>query len=631
MASIQQDTVNEVLTRLVAILDVRSGFLMLKVETSGKLEIAAHFGIEREEIQRLRLSDILKEAIGTGRSRILNGIGERLTGASFRNLMIVPMKGGQEILGVLGVLDKEIREGGGVIGFTEKDERLAYSFGNQAGVAVANARLYKNILDVKNYSQSILASLSSGVISTDLEGRIESINRSAQRILEAEGDEMVGRSYREISDHLNNNEVADLIESVLCTGVGEQAFQLECRTDARALSVNVSVSQLKDQEEESRGLVIALEALSEESRIRNIFKRYVSDQVVDMLLRPETRFTLGGEERDVVVLFSDLREFTRMLERQGPEEVVATLNAYYEKIFEVILRHNGTLNHMPGDGFMVLYGVPISFGDEMERAIRTALEMREALHRLNDQRSEVGKDPLEMGIGISTGRVLAGNIGSRWRMHYTVVGDPVNLASRLVDLAESDQILLCKEVYRTIRETFRVDYFRTIRVKGKKMPVDIYELKGEGGVDGLNESETEGATKKPSGQVDLTIPMLPEMELAAAKTATAVAEFMGLGERKIEEIRLALIAACLNAMEHSKSKDRKVYINFLIHDDELEITIQDFGEGFDIEETGRRMAARAPGKLPKRGGGLRIMEELMDSMEVKPGPKGTLIRMIKRR
>jgi anti-sigma regulatory factor (Ser/Thr protein kinase) len=206
-------------------------------------------------------------------------------------------------------------------------------------------------------------------------------------------------------------------------------------------------------------------------------------------------------------------------------------------------------------------------------------------------------------------------------MDYTAVGDTVNLASRLVDIAGGGQMLVCREVYRRVKGRFPVEFFRTIRVKGKQMPVDIYKLGGE----------KEGDMKKPPSEVDLTIPMLPEMELAASKTATAVAEFMKLEEDKVEEIRLALIEACLNAIEHSKSKDRKVYINFVIHDDELEITIQDFGEGFDVEEIKEQIAERAPRALLKRGWGLRIMEGLMDHVEVQSSSKGTLIRMIKHR
>lgn len=137
------ELVEEILIRLVGILDVRGGFLMLQDEAGGSLDTAACFGIEEEEIGRMRFSgdgDVLAEAMGTGRSCILNGLGEQLGSVSFRNLMVIPLKGGEEVLGVLGVVDRERREGG-VMEFTEEDERLAYSFANQAGVAVANARL----------------------------------------------------------------------------------------------------------------------------------------------------------------------------------------------------------------------------------------------------------------------------------------------------------------------------------------------------------------------------------------------------------------------------------------------------------------------------------------------------------
>jgi GAF domain-containing protein len=180
--------VNEILIRLVGLLDVQGGFLMLKDETTGELDIAACIGIEERVLQQTCLArggDLLSEVMRTGNSQMLNGLAERLRDAPCRNLMVFPLKGGEEILGVLGVVDKESREAG-VVEFTEEDERLAYSFANQAGIAVANARLYKTILDEKNSTQSILTSISSGVISTDLEGRIVSVNHSARRILGVE-------------------------------------------------------------------------------------------------------------------------------------------------------------------------------------------------------------------------------------------------------------------------------------------------------------------------------------------------------------------------------------------------------------------------------------------------------------
>jgi class 3 adenylate cyclase/anti-sigma regulatory factor (Ser/Thr protein kinase) len=398
--------------------------------------------------------------------------------------------------------------------------------------------------------------------------------------------------------------------------------------------LDIRISPLISRDDILNGLVITLDDLSEENRIRRIFTRYVSDRVVDMVLRPDTRPALGGDFRDVVVVFTDLRGFTRIQETQGPEETVRMLNEYYEVMFDIIARHNGTLSRIAGDGLMILYGAPISVDDDMGRAIHTVLDMREALILLNERRTAAGKEEIGIGVGISAGRVLAGNVGSPRRMEYTVIGDPVNIAARLVDIADSGQILVSEDVFLQARDRFYAHYVRSIRVKGKQRPINIYALKGTESVgtelEGVQEDE--GAMQKPSGEIDLTIPLLPEMELAAGKTAAAVAAFMRLDENTIEEIRLALIEACVNAIEHSKSKDRKIHINFVIHDDALEITIQDFGEGFDTEDIRRRMAKRVSSdKLLKRGWGLTIMEELMDDVEVQSGGKGTTIRMVKKR
>lgn len=627
---------DEILVRLVGVLDLRAGFLQLVDEAAGRLQTVASFGINEAAIHRLCLSaspDLVTRVLETGTSHVANHFNRNRTNTPCRHLMLIPLRAREEILGILGVMDKESRETD-VLPFTEDDKRLASAFANQAGVAVSNARLYRNILDVRNYNQNILSSISSGVISTDLNGCIVSVNRSAQRILGLENEEVVGTSCQALADRLQNDEIRPFIQAALDTGTGGEIPRIACQANDRHLVLDIRISPLISQDDRLNGLVITLDDLSEENRIRRIFTRYVSDPVVDMVLQPDTRPAPGGDFREVVIVFTDLRGFTRIQETQDPEETVRMLNEYYEIMFDIITRHNGTLSRIAGDGLLILYGAPISFDDDMGRAIRTVLDMREALILLNERRTATGKEPLGMGVGISVGRVLAGNVGSPRRMEYTVIGDPVNLAARLVDIADSCQILVSEEVFRQARDRFHVQHLRTIRMKGKQRPVNIYELEGADHDDAESEvsQDKEKTVKRPSGEVDLTIPLLPEMELAASKTAAAVAEFMGLDENKIEEIRLALIEACVNAIEHSKSKDRKIHISFAIHDNDLEITIQDFGEGFDTEDIRRRMAKRASSdKLLKRGWGLTLMEELMDDVEMQSGSKGTTIRMVKKR
>lgn len=625
----------EVLLRLVAVLALRAGFIVLNDDQGSALTVVGSFGLEPDAVDKLcndEIPDKIHTVLQQGTPQILNDLhagGEQTPG---RHLMLVPLKARDDTIGVIGVMDKESRKTD-VQPFTDQDIHLVTAFANQAAVAIANARLYRDILEMKNYNANILASISSGVVTTDLDGMIVSVNRAAMRILNADEETFLHNHWQVLTDYLNHDDMPALIDQVQKSGEGRYLSQIVSTVGDTQLVLDVGISPLADEQQAIRGLVITLDDLSEENRIRNIFKRYVSDRVVDMVLHPDQQPTLGGEIREIVVVFTDLRGFTRMQEETEPEEMVATLNEYFHEMVEVIAQHNGTLSRIEGDGLMVLYGAPITFDDEIGRAIETVLDMQKALDRLNERRTAAGDEALAMGIGMASGQVLAGNIGSHQRMEYTVIGDPVNLAARLVDIALGGQILISEGLFREIKDRFRVEHFRTIRVKGKKRPVNIYELRSEDApaVGEIDVQQEESAMKKPSSEVDLTIPMLPEMELAASKTATAVAEFMGLDQNKVEEIRLALIEACINAIEHSRSKDRKVHINFAIREDHLEIVIQDFGEGFDVEDVRERIAERDSNKLLKRGWGLKIMEELMDEVEMHSGRKGTSIRMIKRK
>jgi class 3 adenylate cyclase/anti-sigma regulatory factor (Ser/Thr protein kinase) len=384
----------------------------------------------------------------------------------------------------------------------------------------------------------------------------------------------------------------------------------------------------------ARQIAIAIynhQLLEETKSIRTIFKRYVSDHVAEMLLQSEENLRLGGTYKEVVVVFTDLRNFTRMQEDQHPEETVTMLNEYYEEMMQVIHRHNSTITRMSGDGLMILYGAPISFEDDLARAMETVLDMRDALASLNDHRQAERKEPLSMGVGISMGRVLAGNIGSTQRVEYTVIGEPVNLAARLVDIANGGQVLISEDVFHNVRDRFSMGYVRTIELKGQARQVNIYELKGH--LPGDIDTRSPDLIPTKEGEITLTVPMWPSIELMVGQAAAAVAGHLNLDDMQIEEIRLAVIEACINAVEHSESADRKIHIIVQLLEDILEVVIQDFGEGVDIDQLRDHMADRKtshPGKLIKRGWGLTLIESLMDQVEMTSSVKGTAIRMVKK-
>jgi adenylate cyclase len=179
-------------------------------------------------------------------------------------------------------------------------------------------------------------------------------------------------------------------------------------------------------------VTLAALAVRERVRVKALFARYVHADVVRELIDGEDRIDLGGEEREITVLFSDIRGFTSMSEQVDPAEMVSQLNEYFEAMVEVVARHHGAVDKFLGDGLMAIFGAPVPYADHARRACMAATEMLERLDEVNDDRAERGLAPLRIGIGVHTGRAVVGNVGSPpFRVDFTAIGDTVNLAARI--------------------------------------------------------------------------------------------------------------------------------------------------------------------------------------------------------
>lgn len=218
----------------------------------------------------------------------------------------------------------------------------------------------------------------------------------------------------------------------------------------------------------------------ERKKIRGAFSHYVSTSVVNEVLKHPDKLKLGGEKKDLTVLFSDIRSFTTISEVMAPEELVRLLNEYLTIMTDIILKYDGTLDKYMGDAIMAIYGAPLDMTDHPTRACYSALEMMEGLKKLNEKWIKEGKVPLDIGIGINTGMMIVGNMGSEQRFDYTVMGDAVNLGNRL-EGANKDyrtNILLSEFTYERVKEEFTCMELDSVRVKGKIRPVRIYQLMG---------------------------------------------------------------------------------------------------------------------------------------------------------
>jgi len=220
----------------------------------------------------------------------------------------------------------------------------------------------------------------------------------------------------------------------------------------------------------------AYEELSRQALERRALERFLSPSVVDRILADPSGLRLGGENQTATILFCDLRDFTRLAEKTAPEELVERLNEFFSAMTEVVFSNTGTLDKYLGDGMMALFGAPLPRPDDAQRAVKTAIEMQLALARLNRAWEARGLEPMEMGIGISTGEVTAGNVGSAQRMDYTVIGDAVNVAARLCSSAASGQILASEATFRSLDESFASNACAPIPIKGHAAPVAVYEI-----------------------------------------------------------------------------------------------------------------------------------------------------------
>ncbi|HEV8437242.1 MAG TPA: adenylate/guanylate cyclase domain-containing protein [Methylomirabilota bacterium] len=219
-------------------------------------------------------------------------------------------------------------------------------------------------------------------------------------------------------------------------------------------------------------------SLREKEMIKRAFTRYVAREVVEEILKDPERLVLSGERREVTVVFCDVRGFTPMSERLSPEEVVSLLNDFYTLMIETTFKHDGTLDKFMGDAVMAIFGAPIAHANHSERAVRTALAMREGIVGLNQKRAQQGKEVVAVGIGVSAGEAVAGTVGTENRMEYTVVGDSVNLAARLESNAKPGQILISHRTWEKVSDVVDVRALGAIKVKGKGEEVEVYEVLG---------------------------------------------------------------------------------------------------------------------------------------------------------
>ncbi|HEY0436834.1 MAG TPA: adenylate/guanylate cyclase domain-containing protein, partial [Phenylobacterium sp.] len=393
------------------------------------------------------------------------------TGYRTHSVLTVPVttRDGRRV-GVMQALNRT--EG---VGFGKADQERMMAFAAQAAVAIENATLFSEVQAERNYNDNILRSMANGVVTLDPELKFAKLNAAASRILEVPVGGFAADA--DMRAWLESSGLLAEVEAVAAGADPKTLLDADIRTArGRTISANLSVVPLIGDHGPT-GLLILVDDITEGKRQQGVMRRFMTQKVVDQVLGREDDLLFGSACR-ASVLFADIRNFTALSESLGPRETVEMLNEVFTELFEAVAAADGLLDKFIGDSVMAVYGVPLASGRDAQNAVDSAVSMMRMVHGLNVTRQARGQPILRIGVAIATGDLVAGAIGSPKRMDYTVIGDPVNLASRLEAMTKVYQagIVVCEATAQAVADLHPLRELDTIRVRGRRQPERIFEV-----------------------------------------------------------------------------------------------------------------------------------------------------------
>lgn len=389
----------------------------------------------------------------------------------------VPLSSVNQIVGVL-ILNHP------VIGyFTQEHLDLLEAIGSTVTTAIKNAYLFNEISEERRKLEAILAQSSDAIITTDEEWMVGLINQAAEQVFDIRADEAIGQSIADI-------EALDSLSNVFQQADGRSNSDEITLETGKTLFVTVSpiqevgyaavaqdITELKRIEE----MKLAAER-QEKQKVQEVFSRYMGPSLVKHVIDNVPNLMSRRERRKAVVMFADIRDFTRFTRMVEPNEVVERLNTFFTKMTEVVYSYDGTIFELTGDEILVGFNAPFDQKDAPTRAVQTAIAMHQRFNLLRTELFGGLNTGFGMGIGIDQGIVVVGNVGAETRMTFRMVGDAVNMAHRLVDLALDGQIVISHSVYHNINmdagtlRDWQFDDIGPVIIKGKDEPQELYQI-----------------------------------------------------------------------------------------------------------------------------------------------------------
>jgi len=316
----------------------------------------------------------------------------------------------------------------------------------------------------------------------DEDGKVVTCNAAGLRIMKTEASDIIGKQADEFFSGANAwlmDRVKKVEETLQPDVLMDAELDFGDEDEKETISANVNLLPLIGDDGKKLGSMIMIEDISTEKRMKSTMSRYMDPGIADQLMGDGGgEEILGGKSSEITVLFSDIRSFTTITESLGAQGTVKMLNDYFTIMVDCITREGGMLDKFIGDAIMAGFGIPVSHDDDEDRAVRAAIAMIVELWEWNVEREARGEDPIDHGVGLNTGMVVSGNIGSPKRMDYTMIGDGVNLAARLESACKlySSRLLISEFTKVKLRGTYKLRDIDVVVVKGKTEPVGVYEV-----------------------------------------------------------------------------------------------------------------------------------------------------------
>lgn len=482
------ELLNLVMDSIINLLSAERALLMLVDEQTGRLEVqmARNFNQETIEqatfdISRSIVDSVFQTGVPVATTNALSDPRftqyESIISYNLRSILCVPLRIKATTFGVIYADSRVVSNV-----FVEADRNLLSAFANQAASVIENARLFRQIRDqladiteLKYLMDDVFESIASGVITIDLNDQISMYNRAAARMLGIAPNEVVNLNYQAVFKDLSHV-VEVMVQQVKRYG-GTRYAEVETwgQENSEKISLTLNCSPLRDGQQQSLGVTIVLDDVTEKKRLAGV-RRYLPPGLVDRVY--DLAAAQRPQRQTVTILFADVRGFSTFAEQLPPEQLIEIINGYFAVASEAVNQYEGVIDKFMGDAVMVLFNTPLNpQADHVTRAVKAAQAMQQALAAYHAQIP--AEHRLYFGVGIHTGEVVVGNVGGYFRQDYSVIGDAVNLAKRLQDLAQPGQVLISSQVYAAVNAWAQVEALPPMQLKGRRSVEQIYALRWE--------------------------------------------------------------------------------------------------------------------------------------------------------